>query len=129
MTQTSDPVSLMIANVVRPGRESEYRSWVAGISDEARQFEGYRGSQVIKPAKGENRTFHALIHFSDHHSLAAWKESEVRKTWLKKLPDLVESSEPGRLEGIEFWFEPPQANNPHKPSRSRMALITLLAIV
>ncbi|OED43258.1 hypothetical protein ACH42_10575 [Endozoicomonas sp. (ex Bugula neritina AB1)] len=127
MTKNPDPVTLMIANTIKPGKLKEYRVWVKGISDAARNFDGYGGTQFIKPPTNNNRTVHAMIHFRDHVSLSNWEESEIRYQWLEKLPDLVESRKTEKMDGIEFWFEPP--NTPlQKPKKYRMAVLTLLAI-
>lgn len=127
MTANPDPVTLMIANTIRPGKLEEYRIWVKGISDAARKFDGYEGTQFIKPPTEDDHTVHAMIRFRDHVSLSVWEESEIRQQWLDKLPELVESRQAEKIEGIEFWFEPP--NTPlQKPPKYRMALVTLLAI-
>ena len=128
MPSQPDPVTLLIANTVKSGRETEYQDWLSGINEAARQFEGYNGTQALKSSSKDNRTVQVLIHFRDCETLTVWEESDIRKQWLDKLPELAEVSPPKRLEGIEFWFNPPKSAIATPPPRYRMALITLLAI-
>lgn len=127
MSIKSDPVTLNITNTIKPGKLKEYRIWVKGISNAARKFEGYEGTQLILPHTEDEDVVHVMIRFRDAETLSAWEESEIRHQWLKQLPELIETGKIEKVEGVEFWFEAPDAPL-LKPPKYRMALITLLAI-
>lgn len=48
MANNPDPVTLMIANTIKPGKLEEYRIWVKGISDAARNLVRATGHSSAK---------------------------------------------------------------------------------
>src|SRR5262245_32409243 len=56
----SCPVTVVIRNRVRPGKEAEFEDWLRGITQAASQFDGYLGFNVVRPGgwgwTGSNRS-------------------------------------------------------------------------
>jgi len=103
--QTVDPVTLVISEIVRPDRIQEYEAWARGINHAARDFEGYLGTNVIRPRDHAFPEYVTIVKFDNYAHFRTWQASPVCREWLGKVRDLVEervyqqqSYEP------EMWF-------------------------
>jgi uncharacterized protein len=126
---TAEPVTTVIARKVRPGKEAEYEEWLEGVTAVSRTFDGHEGITVLKPAPG-GREYVLVVRWRDFAASRRWVESEERAHWLNKLGPLAEEARVEAQSGLETWFtlEPTGAAGPPAPPRTKMAVVTFLAI-
>jgi uncharacterized protein len=128
LTETGDdPVTVMISRRIKPGRETDFEGWLAGITQEAHRFSGYLGANVIRPSSTTQPEFVTIFRFDSYTNLMQWENSDVRQRWLKVADEMAEGeNQIQRLSGLEFWFTPP--NRSAAPPRYKMTIILTLVI-
>jgi antibiotic biosynthesis monooxygenase (ABM) superfamily enzyme len=124
------PLTTVIARRVRPGKEADFEDWLEGIIAVSTRFDGHQGVTVLRPAPG-SREYVLVVRWRDFEASRRWVESDERAAWLAKLEPLAEGE--ARVEekcGLETWFtlRPEAPGGPPPPSRSKMAIMTLVAI-
>ncbi|MBL4688744.1 MAG: antibiotic biosynthesis monooxygenase [Nannocystaceae bacterium] len=121
------PLTVFARHNVLPGKDPEFEAWVQGISAASEQFEGYGGTEVIRPVEKTSREFVAIFRFDSYDNLEAWMQSTARETWISRTNTF--SDDPTRLDyhSLEFWFQPKQGGA-QRPPRHKMALVTTLVI-
>lgn len=129
MDPTAGPVTTVIARKVRPGQEAAYERWLEDITAESRRFDGHEGITVLKPSPGGSE-YVLVVRWRDFEASRRWVESKERAHWLAKLGPLAEEARVEAKSGLETWFtlEPASAGAPPAPPRSKMAVVTFLAI-
>jgi antibiotic biosynthesis monooxygenase (ABM) superfamily enzyme len=70
--------SAVIVQRIAPDDAAWFLDWQRGIDDAARQFAGYRGSDVYPPSDGQGDEYVVVIHFDNETSLRQWLGSPVR---------------------------------------------------
>ena len=99
----------MFSDHVKPTKINEYEQWLRGIFNEAKKFEGFIETNVIKPADSESPEYISLVKFDSQENLCRWQESSEEAEWVAKLPDLVEeSADMQKAIGFEMWFSRPK---------------------
>lgn len=122
------PVTGVATRRIEPGREEEFEAWTSGILSAVREFPGYLGSEVLRPA-GDGDDEYSIMYKFDHASnLEAWEQSEERRRWLDKAEPLVREQRVGRLTGLETWFTLPSKIGEPAPPRYKMAVVTWIAV-
>jgi antibiotic biosynthesis monooxygenase (ABM) superfamily enzyme len=124
MQQEDQSVTVVISQVVKPGRESDFEAWLKDITGVARTYTGHLGTNVIRPQPGARSEYVIIFRFDSYENLKVWMESSDRKYWLSQAQHLVQS-EPHvqQLCGLEAWFSLP--GKPLKtPPRYKTALLT-----
>lgn len=127
----SEPVTVLVRHVVGPDRVEQFREWVAGISRACGEFEGYMGTEVIRPvgsaAPDDGSTeFVVLFRFDSDPNLERWVESEEREAWLARGREFASEEAVLEQHSLEFWFAP--ADSPKVPRRYKMAAVTFAVI-
>ena len=108
-TTTTEPVTMMFSNRVKPNRISEYELWLRGIHLEAKNFEGFLETNIIKPVDTESTEYISLVKFDSQENLTKWRGSSIEAEWLAKLTDLIEeSADMQQASGLEIWFNRPK---------------------
>ncbi|GAC1524246.1 MAG: antibiotic biosynthesis monooxygenase [Chloroflexota bacterium] len=129
MTETdTGPVTVSITATVKPGRERDFEEWLQGIGGAASAFAGHQGLNVLRPS-GDSHAYVYIFRFDSYAHLKDWEESQERRQWVERLPDLTQM-EPKRqmITGLEYWFTLPNAPGYPAPPRYKMMLLTLLVI-
>jgi antibiotic biosynthesis monooxygenase (ABM) superfamily enzyme len=97
--------SAVIVQRIAPDSAAWFLDWQRGIDDAARQFAGYRGSDVYPPSDGQSDQYVVVIHFDNETSLQQWLGSPLRAEWVAKLRaragDFDLQALPG---GFGAWF-------------------------
>src|ERR687894_991094 len=123
------PVTGVATRRIEPGREEEFEAWTSGILSAVKEFPGYLGSDVLRPAGAEDDDEYTIIYRFDRASnLEAWEGSEERRRWLDKAEPLVKEQKVGRLTGLETWFTLPSKAGEPAPPRYKMAVVTWIAV-
>jgi antibiotic biosynthesis monooxygenase (ABM) superfamily enzyme len=123
------PATLIFSRKVMPGREAEYKAWVAGFQDASRAVKGFLGASTMGRGAADH-DFVSIVRFDSFENLRAWEDSELRHQWVAKLPlDAVKGeATTRRLEGVEFWFAAPAGPAPVAPSPHKMALVLSVVV-
>lgn len=125
-TTARSPVTVVVSRMVRPDRQADYESWLKGITAEAAKFDGYLGSDVIRPTDHRHPEYVIIFRFADYDGLRGWQTSQVRRDWMDRSNDLaVREAHTEVISGAEYWFTAPAAP---RPARYRQAVVTWLAI-
>ena len=131
-TKNLDPVTVVVSNHVKRGKEQEFKKWASGITKASYAFPGHQGASIVKSPEDSSEksvVYTSIIRFDNHINLARWEESEERVKWIEALQPLITKEATYRkVDGIEYWFDIPEFTIAPKPPRYRMALVTLLAI-
>jgi antibiotic biosynthesis monooxygenase (ABM) superfamily enzyme len=122
--EMAGPVTVTVARRIKPGCESQYEAWVAGVTAEASSWPGYLGVSALRPAPATDEAYVTIYRFRDYHHCHAWEVSEERKRWLNRLGDIVEGETAvKKVTGLEFWFDLPEVPANASPSPHKMALV------
>ena len=125
-------VTLVFRRVVRAGRGTDYERWLSALQQASRGAPGYVGVETIRPADAAAvREYVSILRFDSYPALRAWEDSGLREEWLGRLPPGVVDGEAEvkRLEGLEFWFEPPGRSGAAAPSPHKMVVIIIPLVV
>ena len=127
---SSEPVTMLLVRNVRPGRLNDFEEWVRGVGQVVKGFEGYLGTDIIRPRDHAHPEYVIVARFDNYEHLRAWMESREREEWLKKSEDMtVGEMHVQEAHGFEPWFTlPDQSAASTPPARYKMALLTILAL-
>lgn len=121
------PITVVVRHRVKPGKVTEFEDWLRGITKAALRFEGHSGFHVIRPGDTAKPEYLIFFRFDTFENLEKWETSETRTQWLQRVEALtIDEATRERHTGLEVWFSPPSGRS--QPSRSKMAMVTLLAI-
>jgi uncharacterized protein len=124
MNNDSEPVTIVVAQRVKAGREADYETWISQITQVANTYPGHMGTHVIRPQPGIRPEYVLVFRFDSYENLKTWMTSGDRRYWITQAKPLV-ASDPQiqQIRGIEAWFSiPGQALK--TPPRYKMALLT-----
>ena len=123
-----EPVTVVVAQSVKPGREADYEKWISSISRASNAYPGHLGTQVIRPQPGVRTEYVVIFRFDRYEHLRAWMTSRDRQYWLEQAQPLV-AAEPEiqQITGLEAWFSLP-GQFLQAPPRYKMALLTWAAV-
>ncbi len=124
MEQEDQFVTVVISQIVKPGCESTYETWLRDITHVSRTYVGHLGTHIIRPQPGVRPEYVIIFRFDGYENLKTWMTSRDREYWLTQAQHLVQS-EPDvqQISGLEAWFSLP--GKPLKtPPRYKTALLT-----
>jgi antibiotic biosynthesis monooxygenase (ABM) superfamily enzyme len=124
MESLTQPVTVVIAQRVKPGREADYEAWISGITQVSSTYPGHLGAHIIRPQPGIRPEYVVVFRFDHYEHLKTWMTSRDRQHWVAKAQPLVDA-EPQiqQISGIEAWFSIP-GQVLKTPPRYKMALLT-----
>ncbi len=127
-TKENDPVTVIVKHRVITGKETEYERWAQGITEAARQFDGYLGVHFIRPSASENQEYVLIFKFNSYEHMQQWENSPQRATWKAKRAHLtIDEPVIHRYKGWDYWFTLPPAAT-MAPARYKMAVITIFSL-
>lgn len=104
----SDPITLVISEVVKPDQIQAYEAWVSGINHAAKQVEGFLGVDVIRPRDHDYPEYVVILKFESYKRLRCWLASPTYKEWMAAAGDFfVSRSYQKKPTGMELWFSLP----------------------
>jgi uncharacterized protein len=123
------PVTTTVTRRIKPGHETAYEQFLAGISGAARAFPGYLGVEVFRPAPGGDREYRMVYRFDSAAHLRAWLDSAEHTAWLARAePHVAGPIQSQVLTGLEGWFTLPTQPGVPPPPAYKMALVTWATI-
>jgi uncharacterized protein len=128
MGSLHEPVTVVVAQRVKPTRTADYETWISNITQVASTYPGYLGTHIIRPQAGVRPEYVVVFRFDGYENLKTWMTSRDRQYWLTQASSMVISApQIQQLNGVEAWFSiPGQAVKP--PPRYKMALLTWGAV-
>jgi len=124
-----EPITAVISRVVRPGKEAAYEAWAEGITRACADFDGYMGTDFIRPADHAHPEYVTIFRFDSYPHLRDWQESEAVRDWLDRVgPLIVRESELRLQQGLEVWFTQAQQLSPSQPHIVKISLVTWIAL-
>lgn len=125
-----DPVSVHINRIVRPGREAEFEAALRDFLPLSMKTPGQMGVHIIRPAPGSDSRDYGIIRlFANAAARDDFYASSLFHDWEDIAAPLCE---PGfkrqDICGLETWFTPPGQRAVVPPPRSKMAVVTFMAV-
>ena len=119
--------TIVVKRLVTHGHEKEYENQMEQFIDEVKNMDGYMGINIGKPANKDFPLYVFTVKFDTKKNLQKYKESEIRKQYLKELQSI--SQAPIReqtINRLDWWFALPGQHYdlPHY----KMLLLTILAV-
>lgn len=125
---TTSPLTVLARHDVRPGREEVFERWMSGITEACSDYEGYLGSELIRPVGRSGNEYVSIFRFDTYEHLETWIDSDERQRWLDRIPEFSDASPEVRYhQSLEFWFSP-ERNRGVAPTKYKMALVTFAVI-
>lgn len=123
------PVTVVVSRQIRPGCETAFEDWLAGVTRVAARFPGHLGVTVLRPPARVPREYVLIFRFDRYENLRRWNESTERADWLERVrPFTLADPRVEVLTGLEHWFTLPDLPAAAPPPRHKMALLTWIAI-
>jgi len=127
--QKTKPVTTIVQHEILDGREAEFEAWSERIRSACRTYEGYLGTEVIKPVSGDRNKYVSIFRFDSFGNLEQWMKAHERTVLVKEAKTFSASGpEYDQYRSLEFMFAGHQANDT-PPSREKMAFVTYLGLV
>jgi len=126
---STGPVTVVITHKAKRGCEEQFKAWLKGINQEASQYQGYMGVQIIEPPSTSDREYVIIVRFDSYEHLKIWNDSDIREQYLADLRSLTEDESKYEYQsGLEYWFSLPDMPVRVLPSKHKMAFVTWLAL-
>ena len=127
---SSDPVTALIVRNVKMERIKEFEEWALEMNQVVKGFEGYLGTDIIRPRDHSHPEYVIVVRFDKYEHLKAFMESTQREEWLKKSEEMtVGKMYVQEAQGFTPWFVLPDSSLPLvTPPKYKMALLTILAL-
>lgn len=129
--QQSDPITLVISEIVKPGRIQEYEIWAKGINQAAKQFNGFVGVDVIRPRDRDHVEYVVILKFDNYTNFRNWWTSSIYQEWIRNSRHLVlDRVHQQQRSGLEMWFTLP-ANTSHtipQPAYYKQVILGTIAV-
>ena len=125
----SDPVTIVVRQYVKPGREADYEAWLKRMTEGAQaHFPGYLGVGFHRPEQPGGQ-YRQIFRFDSIDQLEDFERSEYRANMLAEGAKFF-AADPTleRMTGLEFWFDPPRGTKVAQPSPHRMALVMIVVV-
>lgn len=127
---SSEPVTALIVRNVKPERMQQFEEWALGMQQVVRGFEGYLGTDIIRPRDRSHPEYVIVVRFDRYDHLKAFMESTERQEWLKQSEGMtIGKMHVQEAQGFTSWFVLPDSSLPLvTPPKYKMALLTILAL-
>jgi uncharacterized protein len=111
------------------GARSCLRGVPGGISGAAKDFPGYLGEEVFRPAGGQGGEYRIVYRFDSPAHLRDWLDSGERAAWLERAePHVAGPMRTQFLTGLESWFTLPAQPGALPPPPYKMVILTWVTI-
>jgi antibiotic biosynthesis monooxygenase (ABM) superfamily enzyme len=122
------PVSAVISQRVKPGKETEFLAWEHKIAAAQSKAPGLQGYRFEPPMPGVQEDFVAILRFDSETHMQAWMDSPVRAQLLKEVEPLLDELHTRMARsGFEQWFRD-ESGAPSGAAIWKMDMIVLLLL-
>lgn len=130
--QGDGPVTAVIRQAPRAGRERELAEWIDAIGLAASRFPGFIGRKVIEPVSPTSPDYVIILWFDRLANLEAWVISSERAEWIARGEPLVEGGfHFQNVSGLGSLFlsaSQRKAAGPAAPARWKMAVVLIVLL-
>ncbi|TYQ25964.1 antibiotic biosynthesis monooxygenase [Pseudanabaena sp. UWO311] len=129
--QNSDPITLVISEVVESHLIEEYETWTKGINQSAQQFEGFMGVEIIRPRDHQYPEYVVIVKFDNYAHCKNWLASPVYQQWMQRSEEFISNrSQQHQQNGLEIWFSLPKSKsvNPKEPPYYKQVIIGVITV-
>ncbi|MBD2179059.1 antibiotic biosynthesis monooxygenase [Pseudanabaena sp. FACHB-1998] len=129
--QHSDPITLVISEVVEPNLIEEYEDWTKGINQSAQQFAGFIGVEIIRPRDHQYPEYVVIVKFDNYDHCKTWLTSSVYQQWMRRSKEFIaRRSLQHQSSGLELWFTLPQNSlpAPPQPAYYKQVIVGVIAV-
>ena len=129
--QHSDPITLVISEVVEPHLIEEYETWTKRINQSAQQFEGFMGVEIIRPRDHQYPEYVVIVKFDSYAHCKNWLTSPVYQQWMQRSEEFISNrSQQHQQNGLELWFSLPKSKsvNPTEPPYYKQVIIGVITV-
>lgn len=126
----SRPVITSIKRRVKPECEAEYEQFLRDARERVKNFSGYLGADVLRPASGaatdgDGKEWEIILRFDGRHNLQKWLDSSELRRLLARADELtVGASKVERVNGLEAWFTLPARDGAPVPAKWKTAILS-----
>jgi antibiotic biosynthesis monooxygenase (ABM) superfamily enzyme len=122
-----EPVTTIVKNKPKIGRERECLDWMLYTSSKAEQFSGFIDKEIYRSAEGE-KLFMTVFTFDSKENLEAWEKSTVRNSLVEQGREFVESfAVKNHFTGLELFLSGSSLGKP-TPIRWKIFLLTVVVL-
>lgn len=122
------PVTVVVSQQVREGRQSEFRALHREVAATLARFAGFVRVELFEPVPGVQNNYVIVFTFDSREHLDAWLGSAERAAWLERVAELIEGDRSlSVVGGFGGWF-PARAPGAAEPRRWKQAAAVLLAL-
>ncbi len=126
----SDPITLVISEVVDPNKIPQYEAWTKGINQAAQQFEGFLGVEVIRPRDHAYPEYVVIVKFDNYAHCRTWLASATYQAWMARSQEFIADRSQQHLPGgLEVWFSLPRTSvQASTPPYYKKVILGVLAV-
>lgn len=126
----SESVTALIVRQVKPDRFDDFEDWANGMTPIASKFQGYLGTDIIRPRDKMHTEYVIVARFDNYENLKAFMTSGEREEYLKKSAEMtVGEMVIKERHGLAAFFTlPDQPSTANIPPKYKMAILTILAL-
>lgn len=106
-TRAGRSATVVVSQVVRPGKADEYAAWQQDVTETVGDFPGFQGTEVFPPVAGVQDEWVVLYRFDTSEHLLGWMNSDAREAVLDRGRDLLQS--PATQQVLAGGTEAPRA--------------------
>lgn len=121
------PITVLARHRITPGKEKAFEDWSHGVAAACRDFSGYLGTEVIRPATSKDNELVSIFRFDTYEHLETWMDSTERASWLDRTSAFSHKQPRVEHHSLELWFSP-RSEVAKGPPRYKMAAVTFAAI-
>ena len=128
---TTDPVTVVISEIIQPDRTDEYEQWLVGINAAVKAYSGFIGVDIVRPRNPQHPEYVVIVRFDTRENLQQWQQSEDFKLWMDRSDDIVtRASESIPATGLEHWFTLSKNIHPlsKPPAFHKLVVLGILAV-
>src|SRR5271168_447525 len=107
--RTPQPATAIASHRVRPEKVDAYIKVQSAMTDAARRFPGFIGTEVLDPVPGLQEEWVAIFRLESNHAMKGWLESPERLTLVPRIEELLLEPSHLLLLASDDCTEPPVA--------------------
>ena len=108
---SDQPLTVFVRHNVLPGQEKAFERWCTEINLLAQRYDGFIGSEVIKPVchdvrdeSLESDEYISIVRFQNYTKLKKWMDSNDRKGMLNRTSEFSNRKSIYSYHSVEHWF-------------------------
>ena len=87
---TSDPVTLIISEVVKPEYLKDFETWSKDINQAVQNVKGFISVETISPKDKSQQEYVTIVRFDHYDNLGEWRKSPTCKKLIEQSNNLFE---------------------------------------